>query len=132
MRGTTCLFACLLFGASLAAPTFTTAQRAAPTACSGVTNVVRVSEIQPGKVETFLSAVTAQRAWYKQAGTADEIVLLRVVDTKTGSFSETEALTFHKVSGAKAPAGDAAYDAFVALYKQSSTIKSQWITCETK
>ena len=131
MRGASCLFACLFFGASIAAPTFAVAQRPALPPCSGINNIVRMSDIQPGKLTTFLSAVTAQKAWYKQLGTTDEIVLLRVVDPKTGEYSETEALTFHKQSG-KSPANDAGYDAFVALYKQSSTIKSQYIICETK
>lgn len=105
--------------------------------CSGNINIVRVSEINPGKMDKFLSAVAAQQAWYKNAGTPDEISVMRVMDqnpdTKAWSLSETQAITTHiEPSHAKSLPHDAAWDAFVALFKDSSTIKTQYLTCVAK
>jgi hypothetical protein len=98
-------------------------------ACTGKQNVVRVSEIKPGMMTKFEEAVAAQAAWYKKAGTSDEIKLLHVLDMATHDWSQTEALTEH-ISTGKSPAHDAGFDAFVALFTASSTIKTQYITCE--
>lgn len=102
--------------------------------CKGNIDIVRISEINPGKMETFLSAVAAQKAWYKNAGTPDEIAVMRVMDenpqTKAWTLSETQAITTHiGPREAKRLVHDAAWDAFVALFKDSSTIKTQFITC---
>jgi hypothetical protein len=97
--------------------------------CSGKQNVVRISEIKPGMMSKFEEAVTAQAAWYKKAGTTDEVKLLQVMDMTTHDWSKTEALTEHIV-GDKSPAHDAGFEAFVALFSASSTIKTQYITCE--
>lgn len=133
MRKVPSLIALLFVAFGLLNVVPTGAQRpASMPACDGGYNIVRASDIKPSKFETFLSAVSAQKAWYKKAGAADEISVLRVVDPKTGAFSETEALTFHKQAGANSPAHDAGYDAFVALFQQSSTIKAQYIACEAK
>jgi hypothetical protein len=106
--------------------------------CTGSLNIVRVSEIKPGMMQKFLQAATAQQAWYKKAGTPDQISVMRVMTqdstTKTWSTSEAEALTSHIEPAARTtgPAHDAGYDAFVALFKESSTIKSEYITCMVK
>ena len=102
--------------------------------CHGSVNIVRLSEINPGKMETFLSAVAAQQAWYKNAGTADEISVMRVLEqnptTKEWTLSETQAITTHIIPAApRKLAHDAAWDAFVALFKDSSTIKSELPGC---
>ncbi len=59
---------------------------------------------------------------------------MRVIDMKAGSYSTTEALTFHisTPSSAPRPPHDAGYDAFVALFRESSTIKSEYFTCMAK
>jgi hypothetical protein len=108
-----------------------------PGTCSGNLNIVRVSEIKPGMLAKFLQAVEAQKAWYKAAGSPDEITVLRVMDrdqtTKTAKISETEVLTTHVESvDRKMPPHDAGYDAFVAMFKESSTIKSEYVTCIVK
>jgi hypothetical protein len=105
------------------------AQQAAAPACTGKMNIVRVSDIKPGMMSKFEEAVAAQTAWYKKAGTTDEIKLLHVMDMKSHDWSQTEALTEHLSTG-KSPAHDAGYDAFVALFTASSTIKTQYVTCE--
>lgn len=131
-------FASLTFGLT---PTSAVAQTAPatrpPIPCTGNLNIVRVSEIKPGMMQKFLQAVTAQQAWYKTAGTPDRISVMRIMTqdstTKAWSTSETEAITTHiEPARANGPAHDAGYDAFVALFKESSTIKSEYVTCMVK
>lgn len=108
---------------------------AAPSPCTGSINVVRISDIKPGMMQKFLDAVAAQQAWYKQAGTPDQISVMRIMernpDTRAYAFSETQAITTHiePVTRTKGPAHDAGYDAFVAMYSASSTIKTQYTAC---
>jgi len=97
-------------------------------------NIVRVSDIKPGMMQKFMDAVAAQAAWYKGAGAPDKIELLHLMvqdpATKAWSISQTKALTNHIVpAGRKGPAHDAGYDAFVAMFKDSSTITSEYLTC---
>jgi hypothetical protein len=132
----------VLLGFSLFASTFTLAQTAAtkaapsPSPCNGSYNVIRVSEIKPGMMTTFMQAVAGHQAWYAAAGAPDKIVAMRVIDrdpaTKAQSYSETQVVTSHVEPVTRAqplpPEGDS-YQAFVNLYKQSSTIKSEFHTC---
>jgi hypothetical protein len=99
--------------------------------CAGSYNIVRVSEIKPGQLQKFLDAVAAQQSWYKQKGLVDQIILDRVVDQKTGAYSDVTAITEHVGinNGASRPQDDA-YKAFVALYQASSTIKTTYFTCQ--
>lgn len=109
------------------------AQAPAAIPCSGSVHIVRVSEIQPGKMDTFLKAAAAQQAWYKSKGTQDQIVVMRVMTQspdKTWSVSQTQALTDHISStDPRNLAHDAGYDAFVKLFQDSSTIKTTYMTC---
>jgi len=121
------------------APTQAVAQQAPaqPMLCTGDVNIVRLSEIKPGMMQKFLDAVAAQKAWYKTTGTTDEVFAMRIMeqnpDTKASAFSETQAITTHIVHGnRKGPAHDAGYDAFVTMFKESSTIKNEYITCVVK
>lgn len=106
-----------------------------PIPCSGEIHIVRVSEIQPGKMDTFLKAAAAQQAWYKSKGTRDQIIVMRVMtqgSDKSWSPSETQALTDHiSTTDPRNLAHDADYDAFVKLFADSSTIKSTYLTCGT-
>ena len=108
---------------------------AAPPLCTGTLSIVRVSDIKPGMMDKFLQAAAAQQAWYKAVGTPDEIHVMRIMErdpnTHVSSYSETQAITTHIEPGARAkgPARDAGYDAFVAMFRDSSTIKSEFITC---
>jgi hypothetical protein len=107
---------------------------AAAIPCAGNINVVRISEIKPGMMDKFLQAVAAQRAWYKNAGTPDRIGVMRILDrdpnTKAYTLSETEAITTHvEPASSKSPTHDAGFDAFVAMFSASSTIKTQYLTC---
>jgi hypothetical protein len=136
------LLALTVFSASLSpafCPTPAAAQQApapsAPLPCTGNVNIVRVSEIKPGMMSKFLQAAAAQQDWYKNAGTPDKIHVMRVMEqdptTKAYTLSETQALTTHSMPAtrAKDPAHDAGFDAFVTLFKDSSTIKTTYMTC---
>ncbi len=138
MRLSRLLLALTVLSATLTpafAQTPAAAQPAAPPLCTGSLNIVRVSDIKPGMMDKFLKAVAAQQAWYKAAGTSDVIQVMRIIDrnpdTHVSTFSETQALTTHiePASRTKGPAHDAGYDAFVAMFKDSSTIKSEYVTC---
>jgi hypothetical protein len=130
----------LLLALSVVSAPFAAAQTAmpAPPPCDGSYNIVRISDIKPGMYQKFTEAVAAQAAWYKAGGAPDLIVMLRVIDRDaaagTMKYSETEALTSHispATPGPRVP-HDAAYDAFVALFRASSTIKSEVFTCMPK
>jgi hypothetical protein len=140
VRLTTCLFAFAAFLSPLALSSTPAAaqQPATRVACNGNYNVVRISEIKPGMMQKFLDAVAAQQTWYKKAGTPDQITVMRIIernpDTKVSSYSETQVMTFHvePADRTQGPAHDDSYDAFVTLYKESSTIKSEYLACMTK
>jgi hypothetical protein len=111
-----------------------TAAPAMSSGCTGNVNIVRISEVKPGMMDKFLGAVAAQQAWYKNAGTPDEISVMRVMeqnpDTKAWALSDTQAITTHVMPArTQSLPHDAAWDAFVALFKDSSTIKTQYIGC---
>ncbi|HZL50109.1 MAG TPA: hypothetical protein VFC37_04085 [Terracidiphilus sp.] len=76
-----------------------TAAPAMSSGCTGNVNIVRISEVKPGMMDKFLGAVAAQQAWYKNAGTPDEISVMRVMeqnpDTKAWALSDTQAITTH-------------------------------------
>ncbi len=121
----------VLFSAATAS-----AQQASPVmACNGNMNVIRVSEIKPGMMPTFLKAVAAQTAWYKSKGSSDVIGVERVLEqnpsTKSYQISETSVITTH-IETQKQPTQDDAYKAFVALFSSSSTIKTSYLTCLAK
>jgi hypothetical protein len=134
MRLSRLLLALTVLSATLT-PTFAQTAAAAPPLCTGSLNIVRVSDIKPGMMDKFLQAVAAQQAWYKAAGTSDVIQVMRIMernpDTRVSTFSETQALTTHiePASRTKGPDHDAGYDAFVAMFKDSSTIKTEYVTC---
>ena len=138
MRLATCLLAFAAFTSPLILSSTPSAAQQAPArppmpACDGNYNIVRVSEIKPGMMDKFLQAVAAQKAWYKSKGSPDTITLERIIDSKTGTYSTTQAITNHiSPAGSKQPAHDAGYDSFVALFTDSSTIKSSYVTCIEK
>jgi hypothetical protein len=111
-----------------------TAAASMSSTCSGNVNIVRVSEVKPGMMDKFLGAVAAQQAWYQNAGTPDQISVMRLMvqnpDTKAWTLSDTQAITTHIMPGRpKGLPHDAAWDAFVAMFQDSSTIKTQYVAC---
>jgi hypothetical protein len=103
--------------------------------CTGSANIVRISDIKPGMMQQFLAAVAAQAAWYKKAGLPDQIGVMRILNqdptSKGYTLSDTQAITTHLVpfGGNARPPQDAGWDAFVKMFSDSSTIKTQYLTC---
>jgi hypothetical protein len=109
-------------------------------ACNGDIDIVRISTIKPGAMQGFMAAVDAHKAWYRSHGFNDNIivaarVIVRDEKTKTFSYSETEVVTHHirppgpEEVGAKR---DAAWDAYVKQYRDTSDLKSLYTTCMPK
>lgn len=104
-------------------------------ACNGVVNVFRISDITPGgSMEKFMAAVTAQQEWYKNHGLPDVIFAARVIardpQTHAQSYAENEVATYHYIKSATGPTPhDAAWDAFVKMFSDTSTIKETYVQC---
>ncbi|HLX46551.1 MAG TPA: hypothetical protein VKR43_24050 [Bryobacteraceae bacterium] len=108
-------------------------------ACDGNIVIVRVSEIKPGHMDGFMAAVEAHKAWYRANGIKDnEMVVSRVIvrdKDGTQSYSDKEVLTYHvnPPGPARTPnRGDAAWNAYVKQYRDSSDLKSEYMTCMPK
>jgi hypothetical protein len=123
--------------ALLAAPIFAQA----PPACDGTFAVVRVSEIKPGgSIQGFMAAVAAHKAWYRANGITDnDIYATRVLvpdeKTKAPVYSDKQIMTWHINPPAPARTtkrGDAAWNAYVKMYQDNSTIKTETMTCMPK
>jgi hypothetical protein len=104
--------------------------------CKGTAYVVRVSEIKPGKMDTFLAALKAHQAWYRDNGATDTIYAMKIINRNPDgkyAFSDTEVMTVHEVPAGQTgqlPVNNASWKAYVAMYQDSSTIKTQWRTCK--
>jgi hypothetical protein len=103
--------------------------------CKGAYNVLRVSELKPGAtVDQFMKAVTAHQAWYTSHGFPDVIFAARVVltdpKTQAETWSDTQIVTYHYSKGAvPVSSHDAAWDAYVKMYNDISTIKQTTLNC---
>jgi hypothetical protein len=111
-----------------------TAATAPPTpACDGTIAVVRVSDIKAESMDKFLAAVAAQKEWYASHGLPDKIFVTKIIDRSAGAYSTTQGITYHFYGPASSePKHDAAWDAFVKLFSESSTIKAGYLTCVPK
>jgi|HubBroStandDraft_6_1064221.scaffolds.fasta_scaffold703683_2 hypothetical protein len=104
--------------------------------CDGDYAIVRVSTIKPGQMPAFMQAVAAHKAWYRSHGFMDNIIVAsRIIErdetTGVNKYSETQVVTYH----INAPAGvtqDAAWNAYVKQYRDSSDIASEYRTCMPK
>ena len=131
----------VLFLAALAALQIPSAlaQDALPP-CDGDITMVRVSTIKPGAMANFMAAVAAHKAWYRSHGFKDNIIVASKVfvrDEKTGTmkYSDTEVVTYHiRIPGGARTQDkrDAAWDAYVKQYRDSSDIKNEYMTCMPK
>jgi len=103
--------------------------------CDGVYNIMRVSDLTPtGSVDKFMAATAAQQAWYSSHGFSDVIFAARVIvrdpQTHALSYSDKEFVTCHYGKpGGPQVVHDAAWDAFVKMYNETSTIKETFFQC---
>jgi hypothetical protein len=110
----------------------------APPACNGDYAIVRVSTIKPGAMEGFMKAVEAHKAWYRSRGFNDNVIVAsRVIltdpQTHAMKYSDAEVVTYHvRPPGVKQANRDAAWDAYVKMYRDTSDIKTEYYTCMPK
>ncbi|AHE53327.1 hypothetical protein NX02_08015 [Sphingomonas sanxanigenens DSM 19645 = NX02] len=117
-------------GVALLAATGAWAQAAAPgAACPAGTRygTIRHSLIKPGKLAVFEKAVAAHNAWYVDKKNATRTRLMRLVDKR--ALMESEAATITLYADTPMPERDAAFEAFTALYRDSSTLKDEMRGC---
>jgi hypothetical protein len=125
------IFTNVLLAAALVTPA-AFAQTATPPPCDGAYAIVRVSDIKPdSSMDKFLAAIAAQKAWYAANRPEDKIFVSRITQRGASDYSATEAITYHFYGAASSsePKHDAAFDAFVKLFSDSSTIKATYLTC---
>jgi len=109
------------------------AQRAAPdtgNACPIGTHyaAMRHDIVKPGKWTGFEKAVADHSAWYASHKNGTKTVIARTLAPK-GGLSSTEAVTITRYAPGAQPNHDAAYDAFIAEYRASSTVKDEVRLC---
>jgi hypothetical protein len=135
------LAATLLALAAMSLPGAAVAQNAASSGPSfdGTLAIIRLSEITPeGSVDKFKAAVAAHQAWYASHGYKDIIfespVLVPDPATKKFVVSDKETLTYHYYGPTTQaePTHDASWDAYVQLYRGTSSIKDTYLTCIPK
>jgi nicotinic acid phosphoribosyltransferase len=126
----------LFFLATLAVIQIPSALAQNAPACDGNVTIVRIDSIKPGKMSDFLAAVQAHQAWYKSHGYDDQIfaakIMVRDEKSKEVKYSDSEVITYHIQSTHEAPKHDAAWDAYVKQYDDSSKVKATYITCSPK
>ena len=128
------------FLAIQATSAFAQSKPAALPACDGDIAMVRVSEVKPGAMKGFMDAVAAHKAWYRANGITDNVIVASrviVTDKATGEqkYSDTEVITYHlrPPSSERTPhRGDAAWNAYVKQYRDTSVIKEEYQTCMPK
>lgn len=121
--------ALLALGAVIAVP----AQSQAPqvSLCKGQPVTIRYSEIKPGQYELFKRAVAEHNAWYaaNKNATRTQIIRLTKRSGTNVSFDDGAAMTMTVYDKKPQPTQDAAYEAFVKDYRDSSVLKDEHRGC---
>lgn len=107
--------------------------------CDGVISTLRISEYVEGGSEAGLrEASIAHQKWYRDHGVSGNeqvVVPLMKYDEESDSLlsDSTRVATLHINAPAGDPAneakGDEAWDQFVALYNQNTSVKEQYFLC---
>lgn len=92
---------------------------------------IRHSMVQPGKWAEFGQAVADHSAWYAAHKDSTTTKIARIITRGSNGaiLSDSEAATITIYSDKPQPEHDAAYAAFLAKYKVSSTIKDEMRLC---
>jgi hypothetical protein len=85
-------------------------------------------------MDKFMAAVAAHQAWYASHGFPDIIFAAKLLErdpqTHAMIYSGTQVATYHySKAGGPPTAHDAAWDAYVKLYSETSNIKETHINC---
>jgi len=103
--------------------------------CSGVYSIVRIVDLKPGVTsDQYDAALKAHQAWYKAHSYDDVIYSAPVIERDNGSghamYSRHLILTYHYFKPTSPhPAKDAAWDAFVKMYTETSDLKESYFSC---
>ena len=108
--------------------------------CDGDIAIVRITTVKPGHMQAYMAAVAAHKAWYRNHGFKDNVIVAsRVIvrDERTGTmkYTDSDVVAYHirpPGSAQTQSKRDAAWDAYVKQYRDSSDIKSEYITCMPK
>lgn len=117
--------------ATLIGATAASAQK--PADCDGTLEVIRFSQLKPGKTLADFQAVVDQHmAWYRKHGyTKNKQVVMPVV-TIAGTTA-TEVVSFHtNAPGVPMSEHDAQWDDFVNAYRMVSTVEAMRTVCVPK
>lgn len=116
---------------SLAAALLAAVQTTPAPPCNGRFATVRVSEIKPGQRAVFEKAVADHSAWYAARNSPVRTYLAPVLAQGRAAFDPNVAMTItvYGRTPAQPPQQDAAYSAFVAAYRASSTMRSETRVC---
>ena len=119
---------------TLAAAIFTAAPLAAQQGpCPGQVATIRVNAIKPGKAALAAEAVRDHQAWYAKRKLGTTIERLTVVRSGTGGAATADADRFvtitRQAGGGQRPADDAEWNAFVAKYREATTVISDVRVC---
>ena len=108
-------------------------RQAAPgAACPAGTRyaTIRHTSVKSGQWAAFAKAVADHTAWYAAHKDGTRTALGRILaPAAKGGVSATEAVTITYYSGKPQPDHDAAYAAFIAEYRASSTVKDEMRAC---
>jgi len=99
--------------------------------CTGKAVSVRFVAIKPGQAALYAKAVADHQAWYATHHNKTVVASVQVASYKGGkaAFDSSSAVSIVTYDTASQPAHDAAYDAFVKEYKDSSSITEERRGC---
>jgi len=99
--------------------------------CTGKLVSVRFVTIKPGQAALYAKAVADHQAWYAAHHNKTVVASVRVATFKGGkaTFDDSSAVSIVTYDTAPQPAHDAAYDAFVKEYRDSSSIAEERRGC---
>lgn len=99
--------------------------------CAGKMVTVRYGVIKPGQMALYRKAVADHQAWYASHGNKTTVAFIQVATAKSGkpTYDDGAAMSIVTYDPAPQPAHDAAYDAFVKEYRDSSTVSEEHRGC---
>ena len=104
-----------------------------PADCAGTLEVIRFSQLKPGKtIADFRKVVDQHMAWYRRHGYTKNRQIVMPAVTVAGE-SPSDIVSIHmNAPGVTQDEHDAAWEEFVAAYRQVSTVSAMRTVCLPK
>jgi hypothetical protein len=104
-----------------------------PDECAGTLEVIRFSQLKPGKtIADFQKVVDQHMAWYRKHGYTQNRQIVAPVVTVSG-VNPNEIVTIHvNAPGLKRDEHDAEWENFVDAYRAVSTVEAMHTVCLPK